>query len=128
MIKIKDLKKIKILQQLEKLNIGNIDIDISHRGGHLGFSGNDVADFFDIPYEYLPLNFGAYCNYLGGGIRGSIQSSTFFKGLYQTQPQVTRLLEELGKACIRVYEKIDKETVTNDLMEGIVRVNQKSAY
>lgn len=39
-----------------------------------------------------------------------------------------KLLEALTEACIRVYENIDNQEVENDVMQGVARVNVKSAY
>jgi hypothetical protein len=34
--------------------IGELDIEISHRGGHLGYSGQDVSQSLDIPWHLMP--------------------------------------------------------------------------
>jgi hypothetical protein len=127
MITLKDLKKVKTYDDLEDLGIGRIICDISYRGGNLGFSGKDVAMALDISEYQLPTNFGAGCNYLGGGLRGSIFASDFSK---EVTGRKVRLLEELGKACIRVYENIDNEEIPDDpIGEGIGRINSvRSAY
>jgi hypothetical protein len=125
MVKITILKKVKTYEDLENLGIGRIICDISYRGGNIGFSGKDVAMAFDVSEYQLPNNFGAGCNYLGGGLRGSIFASDFSK---EVTGKKARLLEELGEACIRVYENIDNEEIPNDVMEGIARVNVRSAY
>jgi hypothetical protein len=92
----------------------------------LGFSGKDVAEAFDISEYQLPRNFGAGCNYLGGGLRGSIFASDFST---EVTGKKAKLLIALGKACIRAYENIDKENIEDDVMTGIARVNDvRSAY
>lgn len=134
MLKIADLKKVKTYEDLENLGIGRIYCDISHRGGGIGFYSDDVRNYFDnfglyIDSVDLPNKFGAYCNYLGGGIRGSICVSGFNDKLWQKgTKRIARLLEELQEACRRVYENIDNEEIENDVMTGIVRVNQERGY
>ena len=127
MVKLADLKKVKTLTDLENLGIGKVIGDISYRGGNLGFRGVDVAREFDI-YDYLlPTNFGCGCNYLGGGLRGSVFASDFSK---EVTGKKARLLEALGEACIRVYYWIEKEdNMEDDVMSGVARVKGiRSAY
>jgi len=119
MLNLRDLKKVKTYEDLEELGIGRIICNISYRGGNLGFSGSDVAREFDIAEGDLPRNFGAGCNYLGGGLRGSIFASDYSD---RVTGKKARLLDELGKACIRVYENIDNKEIENDVMQGIARV------
>jgi hypothetical protein len=127
MIKISELKKVKTYEDLEGLGIGRIICDISYRGGNIGFSGSDIARVFDISEGDLPRNFGAGCNYLGGGLRGSIFASDYSN---RVTGKKARLLEELSKACIRVYKAIDNEEIADDpINTGIGRVDGvRSAY
>ena len=128
MIKISDLKKVKTYQDLEDLRIGRIICDISYRGGNIGFSGVDVANAFDISEYQLPRNFGAGCNYLGGGLRGGVFASDFSKEVIGKQ---ARLLIALGEACIRVYKSIENEGEIEDdpINTGIGRIEGvRSAY
>ena len=126
MLKIADLKKVKTYDDLEGLSIGRIICDISYRGGNIGFYGSDVANMFDVSEGDLPNKFGAGCNYLGGGLRGSIFGSDFSGRITGRK---ARLLNELAEACIRVYENIDRAEIEDDVMQGIARVNGvKSAY
>ena len=111
MIKIKDLKKVKFYEDLENLGIGGIYSDISHRGGGIGFYGNDVARVFDVSEYQLPSKFGAGCNYLGGGIRGSIFSSDFST---EITGRKAKILRELALACVRVYENLENENGLNE--------------
>lgn len=125
-ITVKKLNKVNTLEDLEGLNIGNIKYDIGHRGGNLGFSGSDIARVFDISEYDLPKNFGAYCNYLGGGLRGKIMRSDFSNKI---DFKKSELLNTLSRACVRVYKSLDDEYVPNDVMEGIARVDDvESAY
>lgn len=85
--------------------------DISHRGGTFGFKAEKVASLLDIPKELLPGNIGAYCNYLGGGLRGSIQVSTYSDKITGRKKA---LLDAFLQACKRVYEIIENEQSLND--------------
>jgi len=121
MVKMADLKKVKTYEDLEALGIGRVYCDISYRGGGIGFYAEDVARAFDVSDYQLPKHFGAGCNYLGGGLRGSIFASDFSKGITGRK---ARLLEALGEACIRVYEAIDHEEIEDDVMQGVARVKE----
>ena len=111
MITIKQIKKAQTISDLENLGIGSLKYDISYRGGHLGFSNSDVASAIGISYADLPNYFGAYCNYLGGGIRGAICTSDFNGNISGRKRQ---LLVEIAEACKRVYENIENEAGLND--------------
>ena len=125
-IGIKELKKVKTIEDLENLGIGRVYCDISHRGGGLGFYSEDVASWVDVDNCYLPSKFGSGCNYLGGGLRGSIFPSDFSNKITGKK---ANLLNALGNACVRVYEYLDSENIEDDVMEGIARVkNVRSAY
>ena len=129
MVKISELKKVKTYEDLEGLGIGRVYCDISYRGGGIGFYQEDVARYFEIANEHLPGKFGAYCNYLGGGLRGSICVSGFSDRVWEISKKTGRLLEELQEACRRVYANIDSEEIADDpINTGIGRVNVKSAY
>ena len=127
MLNLKDLKRVKSYEGLENLGIGKVYCDISYRGGGIGFYASDVARAFDVNESDLPGKFGAYCNYLGGGLRGCICESSFSK---EITGRKARLLEELAKACVRAYGSCENESeIENDpINTGIGRVNQKSAY
>lgn len=125
-IGIRELKKVETYEDLQNLGIGKIYCDISYRGGGIGFYGSDVASFFDVSEGYLPSKFGAGCNYLGGGLRGSIFASDFSSEITRKKQ---KLLIALGDACVRVYRNIDNEEIPDNPIEtGIGRVNQISAY
>lgn len=105
------LKKANTIDDLNALGIGNLVVDISHRGGGLGFRADDIAAAFNVHNGYLPRNFGCGCNYLGGGMRGSIFASGFcdlIKG------RKAELLNELSAACIRAYKNAEDEMHMND--------------
>lgn len=105
------IKKAKTISDLEVLEIGNLIVNISHRGGGIGFRSNDVSKFFGVQEYQLPKNFGAGCNYLGGGIRGSIFPSTFSKEITGEKEE---LLKELANACVRAYENAENRSGLND--------------
>jgi hypothetical protein len=127
MVKMAIIKKVKTYKDLVGLGIGKVYCDISYRGGGIGFFQEDIARYFEIANEHLPGKFGAYCNYLGGGLRGSINTSGFSDRVWEISKKTARLLEELQNACVRIYENIDKAEIEDDVMQGVARVNVKSA-
>lgn len=109
---INKLKKVSTLEQLEALGIGNVIVDIGARGGGLGFRSSDIEKLTGVDADYLPRNFGAGCNYLGGGMRGAIFPSTFSSSIAESKAQMLRVIAE---ACVRVYENLENEnTSLND--------------
>ena len=111
MTTLQKIKEVNTLEELENLGIGKVFYDISHRGGGVGFYSNDVSNFFGVSDYHLPNKFGAGCNYLGGGIRGSVYASNFDN---EIQGEERELLEELGQACVRVYIDLENESGLND--------------
>lgn len=110
-MKLKEIRKAKTIEDLENLGLGPVDCDISYRGGGLGFYGSNVARALKINDSFLPRKFGAGCNYLGGGVRGSIFPSGFNSCLTGRKRQ---LLEAIADACVRVYENLENESGMND--------------
>ena len=108
---LKELKKVQSIEDLKNLNIGAVYCDISYRGGGLGFYSEDIAEHFEIEQYYLPRKFGAACNYLGGGLRGSIFASTFSDKITGKK---ANLLIELAEACKRVYQNLEDENNMNN--------------
>lgn len=108
---IKELKSVQTIEDLENLNIGRLSYDIGHRGGSLFFYGSDVADAFGIPEWQLTGKVGAYVNYLGGGLRGSVCTSDYAK---VEGKRKERLVEELLLACKRAYLDAENETGLNE--------------
>jgi hypothetical protein len=84
---------------------------MGYRGGTLGISSQVVSEKLGIPSYLLPGMIGAYVNYLGGGIRGSIQTSTYSTEITGKKKE---LLDLLLEACVRVYEDIENESGMND--------------
>jgi hypothetical protein len=110
MTKLERIKKVKTYDDLESLKIGRIIMDINPRGGYLGFYGDDVGAKYEIGVELLPYKYGAYCNYLGGGVRGKIVASDFSRNIPSEKAEI---LKVLGEACIRVYKKLEASTLGN---------------
>ena len=108
---VKEIRKVETIEGLDGLGIGRIECDISHRGGGIGFWGSDVASALEVNENDLPRKFGAGCNYLGGGIRGSISGSGFNeKNITGKKAQI---LSALADACVRVYENVENESGLN---------------
>ena len=110
-ITIKDLKKANTIEDLENLNIGNLRYDIGYRGGSLFYSASDISETFDIPEWQLTGKVGAYVNYLGGGLRGSVSTSDYNR---VEGKRKQRLVEELLNACQRAYINAENEQGMND--------------
>ena len=103
---LKKIKEVNTFEDLENLGIGRVYCDISHRGGGIGFYSSDVASTFEVNEFDLPNKFGAGCNYLGGGIRGSIFPSGFSKAISKKKAAI---LNALANACARVYKNIEDQ-------------------
>ena len=112
MVTLKQIKKVQTLEELEALNVGRVDYEISYRGGFLGFHGSSVSNTLKINQTLLPNKFGAYCNYLGGGVRGTVNASDYSDTITGRKAV---LLDELALACVRVYQTIEDEMYLNDV-------------
>jgi hypothetical protein len=110
-MKLKDIRNAQTIEDLEALGLGSVDCDISYRGGVIGFYASKVAEVIGVSVNDLPRKFGAGCNYLGGGVRGSIFPSGFNQVITGRKRQ---LLEAISEACIRVYQNLEDETGLND--------------
>jgi len=92
--------------------LGSLDMEIGHRGGFIKLSSSSVFEAFDIPDKYLdsvPRYIGAGCNYLGGGVRGSIFSTggaAEFES-HGVPKTYAKILEKVGDALIRRYEELE---------------------
>lgn len=88
--------------------------DIGHRGGYVGAGDADVARYIlgDPELEWmLPGKVGAYCNYLGGGMRGAICTSTWHRDMTDDN---NAKLQAWCDACERVYNDIESECGLQD--------------
>ena len=110
-ITLEDIKKIDSFQELIALGIGEVMYDVSHRGGKVGFYGQEVAYAFELDPYLLSPKYGVYVNYLGGGLRGSICSSGYSKSIPADK---ALLLDALAEACKRVYLALENEQGLNE--------------
>lgn len=110
-ITLKALRAVHTIEELEELNIGNLQYDIGYRGGYIGFSGSHVAEALGIPEWQLTGKVGAYVNYLGGGIRGSVCVSEFDK---VENNRKAALVAALVEACKRAYINAENEVSMNE--------------
>lgn len=110
------LKKISEANTIEELalalniNINRAEIDISYRGGGIGFRSGDIAELVGVDADDLPNKFGAGCNYLGGGLRGAIFPSGYNQSITGKKAE---LLDAISQACIRAYESIENDAGLN---------------
>lgn len=112
MVTLTQLKNVNTLSELEALCIGsNVQYEIGGRGGCVAYHNESIAKHFNIPRHQLPVMFGAYTNYLGGGVRGAITISGFNNRIVGRKEQ---LLIALANACKRAYQNAEDETGMND--------------
>jgi hypothetical protein len=104
-------------------------VDISHRGGKLGVYATDFINKFLKKTEVhdLPTKIGAYCNYLGGGMRGSILTSDYDR---MENKADEKIVEAFLEACVRAYNDAESEEGVPDdaINTGYGRANVASAY
>ena len=100
------IKKIQTLDDLRDLDLGIKGDGPGYRGGTLGVSGSRLAWALNIPENFLPPNYGVYCNYLGGGIRGALGESGYNPNIPISKQ---KLLDELAQAVKRVYTNLEGE-------------------
>jgi hypothetical protein len=107
----------KVLAKLE--NEGRAIYDVGYRGGSFGFSSGDVVDalFPSISDEtrekvlgFMPGMFGAYCNYLGGGLRGALIGSSFDREMPEKYAGPLRIF---ARVCVTRYKEIEDEMGLN---------------
>ena len=108
---LKAIKKARTLADLQDLNVGPVTADLGHRGGGVGFRGSDVAAYVGVEESDLPRFYGAYCNYLGGGVRGSINPSGYNKDVPAAKAAV---LDALAAAAVRAYKSAEDEDGLNE--------------
>ena len=107
-----------IVLQLEEEN--RIEYEISHRGGTYGAYASIVIDALFptlMPLKcteiasLLPRKVGVNCNYLGGGIRGTINRSDYSKEL---PAKYAKRIDSFTRECKRRYEEIENGAGLND--------------
>lgn len=108
-MKASDFKFVNTIDDLKEVLPGVI-YDISHRGGYVGYRSETVERAIGMQPGFLPGKVGAYCNYLGGGLRGSIAGSEFDRAPKRFQP----VLKAIVKACKRAYENAEQEILEPD--------------
>jgi len=100
-----------IVQNLENEN--RIQYEISHRGGTYGANAGDVVsalfptlsdDKIDKIINLLPNKVGVHCNYLGGGLRGSINRSDYAKEL---PAKYAKRIDTFTRECKNRYLAIE---------------------
>jgi hypothetical protein len=112
MITLKQLRSIQCIEDFEALSLSPCVYDISHRGGKLGFSSTVISSLFKINEAALSKNVGVYCNYLGGGVRGTINASSY--STLSITGRKKALLDAFLAACRRVYENVENSMYLND--------------
>ena len=100
-MKIADIKTIQTPEDFENVTGFPLDtIEVSHRGGGVGFSCFNAEKYLEIDSNLLPRNNGVYCNYLGGGLRGSLCLSDYSSKIIGRKKQ---LFDAILQACKRIY-------------------------
>lgn len=111
---------------MEFIESNLIDCDISYRGGSLKI---DVSDLFDTGEEQAIM--GAYQNYLGGGMAGSIQAGRMFDISGFSEDDLA-IYEELAEACKKYFYNVNngggddymQEEVTGSEAGGFERLQK----
>lgn len=105
---------------LEAEESGKLDIDIGYRGGHYGLRADAVVEFLfgdsndgakENIVNLLPEKVGVFCNYLGGGLRGSISGGGYNENL---PAYVKKLIDKFVKCCKERYLEIESGTGLNE--------------
>lgn len=103
----------------------SIDYDIGGRGGYLTVLSETVFDVLNIPEKYLncvPRKIGAGCNYLGGGVRGSVFTVSADEYIQHGLPKTYAIkLRKAGEVLVNKYleiengmnDEVDEEGETN---------------
>jgi len=110
----------KQLKQYISENI--VDADISYRGGTLKV---DVSKLFNTGDEEAVM--GAYQNYLGGGIAGSIQSGRQFDISHFSKKDL-KLYNDLAEAIKKYFYDINNGGGDDYMQENITGKDAKDGY
>jgi hypothetical protein len=106
-LKVGELNRIHDVQGLEEYLETPVLYDIGARGGNLGVRSSFLCEALNIREDQLPHNYGVFCNYLGGGVRGAISGSGYDRALPTTKQ---RILDALARCCERAYKNLEAET------------------
>ena len=107
-----------IVLELEQEN--RIEYEISHRGGTYGAAAGDVItalfptlsdDKAQEIENFLPSKVGVHCNYLGGGLRGTINRSDYAKEL---PAKYAKRIDSFTRECKARYLAIENGAGLND--------------
>lgn len=110
------------------------NFEISHRGGYLGVKTREFVFAFleNADEDMFPSNVGVYCNYLGGGMRGSINYGGHSDRLSKEDSEIVDTFCEACKLAYVSLENMEDEDgepiVPDDVMTGYARANVVSAY
>jgi hypothetical protein len=115
-MKIKELRMVQTIEGMEELIPGAM-YDIGYRGGYFGYSSEKISVALGIKEGLLPPKVGVFCNYMGGGIRGALGTSSYSPEIKGRQK---KLLDEFLAACKRVYISAeDDQGLNQDYEDGI---------
>ena len=113
------MKKQEILEFVEDKLQG----DLGYRGGSLFIHKEQLEDFTGLDFE-ATTKIGCYCNYLGGGVRGSILKSEY----RETRIKQKRILEYVLKFIENKYKEYENEQGLEDDNLYCPRVEMARAY
>jgi hypothetical protein len=108
---VKAINEIESIDDLISMMETEIDYDISYRGGGIAINANYFLLQCGVAIEGCPDIFSVYCNYLGGGLRGSICTFSIpesFKG------EKRSILVAVQKMLRRVYADAENAFGLND--------------
>lgn len=111
-----------IVLNLEEEN--RIEYNINHRGGQYGaraevvvsalfptLKDEGVGTSYSTLIALMPRMFGAYVNYLGGGLRGAICRSDYDKRI---RVKYAKRLDSFTRECARRYEELENGAGLNN--------------
>lgn len=108
------MNKKELREKLYALEDANkVEYEIGHRGGSYGLFATEALDLLGIDAkweDYLPNKVGAFCNYLGGGLRGSINRSNYSADL---PISIAKKVDQLLSACEARYKELEDNSRLN---------------
>ena len=114
------MKTNKIYELVRKMEEANeLEYDIGHRGGTYGARAAKVIDALgmtNVSAEMLPNKTGVYCNYLGGGLRGTVNVlATASEMVAHGVPKnAAKKIEAFAQACKQRYEEIEQDWANDE--------------